>query len=123
MGKVARALSGLVFFVLPLVALYACSWEILVPKVKRDASIRSSDGGCDFGPVIVACDKKDTAACFGQAPEDPILARLPQTTGVALGCTVEFPSPTPLPRTFECYMEARCTCLDKGFGPRWECHR
>ena len=117
-----RARWGLVFFVLPLWLLYACSGEMLVPKARKDASIRNPDGGCDSRPIVV-CERKDVAACYGQAPEDPILTRLPDTTGVALGCSVEFPSPTPLPRTFECYMEARCTCVDNGFGPRWECHR
>lgn len=117
-----RGPVGLVWFALPVLLLHACSGDILVPVTKRDATTRIGDGGCDPKPVVV-CDKKDIAACYGQAPEDPILSRLPQTTGVALGCSVEFPSPTPLPRTFECYMEARCTCLDKGFGPRWECHR
>ena len=123
MTRVAlRSLVGIVCMAVPALFLHACDGDILVPVVKRDASPRTSDGGCDSRPTIV-CANKDVAACFGQAAEDPILARLPQTTGVALGCSVEFPSPTPLPRTLECYMEARCTCLDKGFGPRWDCHR
>lgn len=113
---------GVVWFALPLALLHACSGDILVPVYKRDATIRTGDGGCDSTPVVV-CERKDVAACFGEAPEDPILSRLPRATGVPLGCSVEFPSPTPLPRTFECYMEARCFCVDKGFGPRWECGR